>query len=315
MTRLLLILALTCCALSASPAHADKDSYGARAYAPENLSQLSVNEQIRVIENEYRDQARGRQIPDDQLDFYLDQIRYSRWTFSRIRSDIATSLRGSGSNGDWRPPGNGNWNASSVICSSNDKRYKECRTPFRGRARLVENISGTRCVEGRNWGSRQGLVWVDDGCRGRFVDSGNSWGDNNWGGNGQLIRCESREGRYQECRKPYRGTVYLSRQLSNQNCIEGRTWGQDRDRIWVNGGCRGEFQSRGNGNGGGWNGYNVTCTSRNNQYKTCAWNRSNGSPRLIERISGRCTERYDWGYDSNRGLWVANNCSARFGVR
>nr|MBP6534743.1 DUF3011 domain-containing protein [Arenimonas sp.] len=120
--------------------------------------------------------------------------------------------------------------------------------------------------------------------------------------------------RYQECRKPYKGTVYLSRQLSSSKCTEGRTWGQDKDRIWVNGGCRAEFQSRGNG-GGSWDGYNVTCSSRNNQYKTCAWNRSKGVPRLIERLSGRCTERYDWGFDNNRGLWVANNCSARFGVR
>lgn len=312
MTRLLLLIALACSAAISNPALADNDSYGAKAYAPENLSQLSINDQIRVIENEYRDQSRGRQIPDDQLDFYLDQVRYSRWTFSKVRSDIATSLRGNGNNGSWRPPSDGNWNASSVICSSNSQRYQECRTPFRGRARLVENISKTRCIEGSNWGSRSGIVWVNQGCRARFSDSGNSWG-----GNGQTIRCESRDGRYQECRKPYKGTVYLSRQLSSSKCTEGRTWGQDKDRIWVNGGCRAEFQNRGgnNGNWGNQGNYSITCSSYNGQYKTCAWDRSRGTPRLIERISGRCTERYDWGYDYNRGLWVANNCSARFGVR
>jgi hypothetical protein len=58
MTRFLFVLALACCALSISPAHADSNSYGARAYAPENLSQLNVNDQIRVIENEYREQSR-----------------------------------------------------------------------------------------------------------------------------------------------------------------------------------------------------------------------------------------------------------------
>lgn len=284
-----------------------------RAYAPENIGQLRVTDQIRVIEKEYREQSRGRQIPDDQLDFYLDQIRYSRWTFSRVRSDIATSLRGSGNNGSWRPPSGGNWNPGSVICSSNDRRYNECRTPFRGRARLIENISGTRCVEGRNWGSRQGLVWVDEGCRGRFVDSGGGWGGNpNYGKN---FRCESEGGRYRECRKPYAGgNTVLVRQLSSSRCTEGYSWGEKRDIVWVSNGCRAEFQTRASG-GGNWGGYSVTCTSRNNQYRTCAWDRSNGSPRLIERISGRCTERYDWGYDSNRGLWVDNNCSARFGTR
>jgi hypothetical protein len=288
-----------------------------RAYAPENIGQLSVNDQIRVIENEYREQSRGRQIPDDQLDFYLDQIRLSRWTFSKIKNDIATSLRGSnGNNGNWRPPTDGNWNQTSVICSSNNGRYQECRAPFRGRARLVENISNARCVEGQNWGARQNIVWVNNGCRGRFADSGNNWGNGN--ASGQTVRCESKNGSYRECRKMYSGSVYLARQLSSQNCVEGRSWGQNSKSIWVNGGCRAEFASR-NGNGNGnWNGsggYSVTCSSYNGKYKTCAWDRNRGTPRLIDHISGRCNERYDWGYDSNRGIWVANNCSARFGVR
>lgn len=290
---------------SASSAQANE-----RVYAPENIGQLKVSDQIRVIEKEYREQSRGRDIPDDQLDFYLDQIKHSRWTFSKIKNDIAVSLRGSGNSGGWRPPTGGGWNATSVICSSKSERYQECRTPFRGRARLTENISDTRCVEGKNWGSKQGIIWVNKGCRGRFVDSGNSWGGN-WN-DGQVIRCESREGRYHECRKSQGGRATLSRQLSSNKCVEGNTWGQNNNSIWVTRGCRAEFQVRGNSGGYG---YNVTCTSRNNQYKTCAWDRSKGSPRLIERIAGRCTERSDWGYDSQRGLWVANNCSARFGTR
>jgi hypothetical protein len=286
-----------------------------RAYAPEAIGQLSVNDQIRVIENEYNEQSRGRQIPDDQLDFYLDQIRLSRWTFSKIKSDIATSLRGnSGNNNNWLPPTSGGWNQTSIICSSTDKRYKECRTPFRGRARLVENISNTRCVENQNWGARQNLVWVDNGCRGRFSDSGNSWGNGN--SNGQVIRCESKDSRYKECRKQTNDTVYLTRQLSDKKCVEGRSWGQNNNVIWVDNGCRAEFQYRSNnGNWGNQAGYNVTCSSFNGQYRACAWDRSRGTPRLIERIAGRCSERYDWGYDNNRGLWVANSCSARFGVR
>ena len=45
----------------------------ARAYAPENLRTLSVSDRTRVIRQEYAEQARGRQLPDDQLRFYLDQ--------------------------------------------------------------------------------------------------------------------------------------------------------------------------------------------------------------------------------------------------
>ena len=316
MRTLILILFI---ALSASigtlPAQAQNNS---RAYAPENIGQLSVSDQIRVIEKEYSEQSRGRSIPDDQLEFYLDQIRVSRWTFSRIKTDIATSLRGngngnsSGGGGSWQPPPGGTWNPSSVICSSDGQRYRECRTPFQGRPRLIENISHSQCVEGRNWGSRQGLVWVSGGCRGRFIDSGNSW--NGGSSNNQRFQCASDSGRYRECRKPYSSTVYLARQLSSGRCIEGTSWGQKRDLVWVSGGCRGEFGIRGGNGSGGNNGYNVTCTSFNGRLTTCAWDRSRGTPRLIQRIAGQCSERYDWGYD-NRGLWVSNNCSARFGVR
>jgi hypothetical protein len=232
--RYLLILAFICSGLISNTAYADNTTYNSRAYVPENLAQLRINDQIRVIENEYRDQSRGRQIPDDQLDFYLDQIRLSRWTFSYIRSDIATSLRGS--NGLWRKPSNSNWNATSVICSSNDQRYNQCNTPFRGRARLVENISNARCYEGRNWGSQPGIVWVNQGCRARFIDSGHNWSP---------IRCESHGSRYQQCRKPFNAEVIISRQLSKQSCIYGRTWGQDNNLIWVDNGCRAEFQIRG----------------------------------------------------------------------
>ncbi len=40
----------------------------ARVYAPENLKTLSVNDRTRVISQEYGEQSRGRQIPNDQLE-------------------------------------------------------------------------------------------------------------------------------------------------------------------------------------------------------------------------------------------------------
>jgi hypothetical protein len=38
------------------------------------------------------------------------------------------------------------------------------------------------------------------------------------------------------------GGVRLSRQLSSQGCWQNDTWGYDRNRIWVDRGCRAEFQ-------------------------------------------------------------------------
>jgi hypothetical protein len=282
-----------------------------RAYAPENLRQLSMADRVRVIEREYADQARGRQIPDDQLEFYLDQVD-SGWGFSRIQQDIATSLRGNSGN----RPGQGGWNGSNwsgqnLICSSTDRRRRECRTPFNGRPVLVENISGTRCVEGVNFGGGGGVMWVDGGCRGRFAQ-GRGGGQ----GSGQTIRCESQNNRERTCGTAFRGNIVLVRQLSGSACIEGQSWGQRGSSVWVRNGCRGEFaEGRGGGWGGGNSGYSVTCASEDNRRRSCAWDRRQGRPVVIQQISStRCQEGYNWGFDGN-AIWVDRGCRARFGAR
>ena len=82
----------------------------------------------------------------------------------------------------------------------------------------------------------------------------NNWnGNNSWNGNGNwsgdTIRCESNGYRYSECRADTRGGVRLSRQLGG-NCQQGRSWGWRGDIIWVDNGCRAEFQTRNGGNHG-----------------------------------------------------------------
>ena len=56
------------------------------------------------------------------------------------------------------------------------------------------------------------------------------------------ITCESRKNSYQSCPVDASGGVRLSRQLSSQGCWQNDTWGFDRNRIWVDRGCRAEFQ-------------------------------------------------------------------------
>lgn len=72
----------------------------------------------------------------------------------------------------------------------------------------------------------------------------------------ETVTCESNNGNYRECSADTRGGVTLARQLSSQGCWEGDTWGYDRNRIWVNNGCRAQFNvggssSSGSGNGNG----------------------------------------------------------------
>ena len=59
---------------------------------------------------------------------------------------------------------------------------------------------------------------------------------------GDVIRCESNDGRVHECATGG-GRVVLERQHSRGACIEGRSWGYGRSGIWVSQGCRAEFRS------------------------------------------------------------------------
>lgn len=319
MTRNLLLACLTATlplvVLSVLPSPAQAQ-ISARAYAPENLRQLSQSDRARVIEREYADQSRGRRIPDDQMEFYLDQIN-SGWSFSQIKQDIATSLRG---NGGWN--GGGGNNGGSIRCESNDNRERVCNTGWRG-ATLVRQLSKTQCIEGQNWGSRNGAVWVTNGCRAEFSEGrgGGNWGGGGGNGNGGVVRCESNDNRQRVCPTGWRSSA-LVRQLSKSQCVEGRSWGSSNGHVWVSDGCRAEFSEGRGGNwggGGNWNGgnnnYSVTCNSDNNRQNSCAWDRRQGRPVLIEQISNtRCVEGRNWGADGS-SIWVNGGCRARFGAR
>jgi len=55
------------------------------------------------------------------------------------------------------------------------------------------------------------------------------------------IQCASQEEKRTLCEADTSGGVYLTRQLSNDLCIYGETWGVTPDAVWVSSGCRGEF--------------------------------------------------------------------------
>lgn len=288
------------CLLALAPALAEAQA--PRAYAPENLRTLSYNDQVRVISLEYEEQSGGRRIPDDQLRFYLDQVNRSNWGFSRIKSDIAQSLRGSAP-----PPSSG---TQTMRCESTDGRGRTCRTPWPGHSRLVRQLSRGDCVEGRTWQSQRGQVFVSGGCRGEFAASHDAPG-----AGGNRVVCESTGSRPKTCPTPWRGSTRLERQLSSAPCTQGRTWGARRGEVWVDDGCRGIF---GPGQGQGWGPgtYSVTCVASGPGHTICAWDRSRGRPYVIESLSGaRCIERHNWGYDDRVGLWVSGGCRARFGAR
>ena len=219
-------------------------------------------------------------------------------------------------------PAAAGWQNQTIRCESNDNRQRVCATGWRD-ARLVRQLSRTNCVEGHNWGSRNGQIWVTGGCRAEFAAAGRPpvHNDNRPGHNQNngVVRCESNDNRRAVCRTGWRDAT-LTRQLSRTQCIEGRNWGRSNGQVWVDGGCRAEFVAgRGNGNrpgqGGGQNSHTVTCSSDDNRTRSCDWPRRAGRPVLVEQLSRTaCVENRTWGYNGN-AIWVSNGCRARFAGR
>jgi hypothetical protein len=119
--------------------------------------------------------------------------------------------------------------------------------------------------------------------------------------------CASTENKYRECQLPVDGVARLVKRESSAPCIEGQTWGQRDDRVWVTSGCRARFEVV---TGGGGSGQTVDCRSRNERYTECAI-RPGYEGRLLRDYSGRCRKDSTWG---NRAgvLWVTSGCQGSF---
>ncbi len=124
-------------------------------------------------------------------------------------------------------------------CGRVGVRYQTCALPTPGKVELVRNTGAVPCQESRNWGVRSGEIWVDGGCRGRFrVDPSQELRTGR-------VSCQSNNGRRSVCRIPLNAEVALERRRSQAPCVEGTSWGRERELVWVDRGCRADFQVRG----------------------------------------------------------------------
>ncbi len=299
----------------------DAQKADAKAYAPEDLRALNINEQARVLNKQYFDMSNGLTLPEDQLEFYIDQIRSSNWSFSEISDEMAESLRIRSGPGEGLPSTTPGWDndypllGGSIECASVKGRYAECATGFRFAPRMSQQLSRAPCVEGANWGHRPGMVWVEGGCRARFVQ-----GSAPVVVAGRGVTCESARNGYRECRVPFTGQASLTRQLSGSACFEGQTWGQRPGVVWVDRGCRGVFNEGYRSSAGffrpdAFDDITQECTSIRSSYVLCSWDDRYGRPFLIEQYSiAPCIEGRTWGHSPRRGLWVDAGCRARFGA-
>ena len=175
------------------------------------------------------------------------------WVDHGCRADFAIDSY------QYRGPAPGS--VGTITCSSDDGQRHYCNLDSRGRVQLQRQRSGSSCTEGYSWGSDGRAIWVDHGCRADFsVESGRGgwnrdddrdrdrdrdrqWDRNDYqGGQDQVISCSSDDMHRHYCPADTRGGVQLLKQRSDASCRQGRSWGYDRSGIWVDHGCRADFQ-------------------------------------------------------------------------
>ncbi len=152
----------------------------------------------------------------------------------------------------------------------------------------------------------------------------------------RTVTCESTDGYYRHCPVDIDGEVSLSRQLSQAPCQRDKSWGFDWKGIWVDDGCRAEFEVTTSATPGSSSpprhsapppsssypssstppsstGDLVVCESLNHRRRYCEVDTGEGVELAKKLSRAACVEGQTWGYDRG-GIWVDGGCRARFRV-
>lgn len=197
--------------------------------------------------------------------------------------------------------------STSIRCESADGAYQRCpaATGWRG-ARLVQQISSNPCIQGRTWGFDRDAIWVNHGCRGLFAAG------ERFAPAGERVTCAG-SGRT-ECPGDTRYGVTLVRKLSEAPCTQNQTWGFGDNVVWVDRGCRAEFQIGSAPAGAGTTTETVTCGATTGLQVTCRTNGYATAVRLVSDLSnGRCREGSTWGF-TDSFIWTNRGCRGQFAV-
>jgi hypothetical protein len=140
-------------------------------------------------------------------------------------------------------------NPRTFSCAASDKKRHYCQADTRGGVRLVSG----NCAYGKAWGYDAGGVWVERGCSAAFEigggasykppevpGTGHVWG----AGNGlKSFACSSDDGQRRTCEADTSEGAVLVKDLSGNLCVRNETWGFDRRGVWVDKGCKGQFDT------------------------------------------------------------------------
>jgi hypothetical protein len=210
----------------------------------------------------------------------------------------------------------------TISCSSDDMHWHMCQADTSGGVQLLRQRSESDCIYGTTWGYDDRGIWVDRGCRAEFQIGFDQYGDQSDQPYNVNVSCNSDDMHRHSCYTGQHGAIRLLKRHSEAECIEGRTWGQESRGIWVDRGCRAEFEvvvggySNAGNYGPNWDTGAVTalnCSSEDGKRHYCAAETRWGVRLVKQRSGSPCTQNSTWGYD-NHGIWVDRGCRADFEV-
>ena len=236
------------------------------------------------------------------------------WVDRGCRAEF--SIGNAGNPGPGRPGyGGDSGQAGSIYCASDDGGRNYCQADVRGGVQLTRQRSGSPCIFGQTWGYERRGIWVDRGCRAEFsvgYTGGPGNGGPGWGGWGQAynIYCASDDRRRNWCPVDTRGGVRLVRKRSDSACVWGDSWGYDRKGVWVDRGCRADFEI----GQAGWQPDQkqvIYCASDDMHRNFCNVNTGEGVRLIRQRSDADCIYNRTWGFERGR-IWVDRGCRADF---
>ncbi len=216
-------------------------------------------------------------------------------------------------------------------CESKNNGHNECRYNASGivTVHVSQQKSSSPCTFNQSWGTFDGGVWVDYGCRAEFVvrrpPQTNNYSPRPMGGTQQYISCESKNNGHKECRvngiDPR--SVHIERKLSSAPCEQGYSWGVSSGEnspagIWVDRGCRATFSYSTQGSSyspysGTPHDFNLDCISEMSEWRHCEIPQVYLARVELSRGNNQCYEYKAWGVDDT-GVWVRGNCMGTFRV-
>lgn len=198
-----------------------------------------------------------------------------------------------------------------VVCKSEGGKKKvKCEADTSGGVQLFRPLLETQCRFEEDWGYDRKGIWVRNGCQAEFAVKGRPRPTI------QSLTCESPDGSPAKCEADTTYGVAIVRELGEDRCVAGETWGFDDGGVWVAKKCVAQFAL------GGYRlppdavpatAARVTCESKPGGENRCSTETARGVGLIRDLGASVCVLNRNWGYDAS-GIWVRDGCSAEFAV-